>query len=184
MKKIEAAYYTRDKRRFGRHKSIPDNPENYLWSLGEYRTKIRLDDLPEWYCSVLDRCTDYGPGWVKTRGVTEVKYTYVKENHLFKDDYLYISYGEPMIPVYGHYVKDRIIDYEGAVCFDGLDILDLILYIEHYSPEADTSEVRRMIDEKILYLHDHEKEYYRSCFGTSDLINIWEHCADQLPKFD
>ena len=35
-------------------------------------------------------------GYVKMVGIVDMKYTYCKENHLFKDDYLYISYKEPL----------------------------------------------------------------------------------------
>ena len=35
-------------------------------------------------------------GFVKTSGVKDLYYTYIKENHLFKDDYLYISYNNKL----------------------------------------------------------------------------------------
>ena len=35
-------------------------------------------------------------GYIRTSGVVDIGYTYIKENHLFKDDYLYISYKEKL----------------------------------------------------------------------------------------
>lgn len=41
-------------------------------------------------------------GFVKTSGVKDLYYTYLKENHLFKDDYLYISYYKKIKGKYGN----------------------------------------------------------------------------------
>lgn len=98
---------------------------------------------------------------------------------MFKDDYLYISYDEPLVPIFSNWGKhDHIVDYTAgdkrSFCIDGNNIVRLILAIEKYSPDVDTTEVRRLIDEKIEYLMKYESDYYMSCFRTTDKVDVFE----------
>ena len=175
-KKLNSPVYTLG--RMCKYRRTEDSDSGTLYSHGEYKTKIRVEDLSEDYIKCHARVFSYLFGFVKTSGVKYVAYTYCKENHVFKDDYLYISYDEPLVPVYSEWLPDYITDYtvgeKRSFCIDGNDIIRLVLAIEKYSPDADTSEVRRLIDEKIEYLRTKEIDYYKSCFGTTDKVDIFE----------
>ena len=66
------------------------NEDGTLFS-GHYRTKIKPEDLPEWYL--------YGRyykrfGYMSTKGITDMLYIPSRfSNHYLKDDFLLISYG-------------------------------------------------------------------------------------------
>lgn len=94
-KRINSVIYTKGK--FGkgwRETCDTDNP--FLYSHGRYPTKITVEDLPEDYLKIHSRVIWYMQGYLKTSGIVDMKYTWMKENHLFKDDYIYISYKEPL----------------------------------------------------------------------------------------
>lgn len=94
-KKINSNIYTFGK--FGKgFREILDTDNPYLYSHGRYPTKITADDLPEDYLEIHSRVIWYMTGFIKTSGVKEIKYTWMKENHLFKDDYVYLSYSKPI----------------------------------------------------------------------------------------
>ena len=165
--------YTKD------YRVTDDTDSGTLYSHGRYKTKIKPEDLPDDYIKCHARVFWYMFGYVKTSGVKYVAYTYCKENHVFKDDYLYISYDEPLVPIFSNWGKhDHIVDYTAgdkrSICIDGNNIVRLILAIEKYSPDVDTTEVRRLIDEKIEYLMKYESDYYMSCFRTTDKVDVFE----------
>jgi len=73
----------------GHHKYITNN-DGTLFS-GPYRTKIKPEDLPEWYM--------YGRyhkrfGYMSTKGITDLVYIPSRfSNHFLKDDCLLVAYG-------------------------------------------------------------------------------------------
>lgn len=83
-------YTLGDYKRIGRHIRYVTNEDGTLFS-GHYRTKIRPEDLPEWYL--------YGRyykrfGYLSTKGITDMVYIPSRfSNHYLKDDCLLISYG-------------------------------------------------------------------------------------------
>jgi len=175
-KRLNSPVYTLG--RMVRCRMTEDSTSGTLYSYGRYKTKIKVEDLPEDYIKCHARVFWYLFGFVKTSGVKSVAFTYCKENHVFKDDYLYIGYQGPLVPVYSEYLEGYICDYKdgehSSLCVDGSDIVRLVLAIEKYSPDVDTSEVRRLIDEKIEYLRTKETDYYKSCFNTTEKIDIFE----------
>lgn len=68
---------------------------NCLYAKGIYPTKLTVNDLPESYISVYS-CRDFA--YVNAAGVKDMVYfpCYISDNHLFKDDSLYVSYDEPI----------------------------------------------------------------------------------------
>ena len=58
---------------------------------GHYPKKIKKEDLPEDFVEFHSRSIWYMYGYLKTSGVIDVGYNPFKINHLFKDDYIYIS---------------------------------------------------------------------------------------------
>ena len=98
MKKINPYFYTQGK--FGkRFRETVDTNNEYLYSRGHYPTKIKEEDLPEDYIEFRSRVIWYMIGYLKTSGVVDMDYKALKINHLFKDDYLYISYKEKLIKI-------------------------------------------------------------------------------------
>lgn len=164
-KRINSPLYTEG--RFGkgfRETQDEDNP--YLYSRGRYPTKIKKEDLPEEYIRIMSRTLWYLYGYLKTSGIIDMKYEMCKINHLFKDDYLYISYHEPLR-------KDQItagyFDYvNDDVCICGNDIIPVVLAAEKYSG-YDIAEIKKQIEEKrIWYKENCYEDYYRQ-FGDEDV---------------
>ena len=83
-------YTVEDIKRVGGHFRYVTNEDGTLLS-GHYRTKIKPDDLPEWYL--------YGRyykrfGYMSTKGITDLAYLPNRfSNHHLKDDCLFIAYG-------------------------------------------------------------------------------------------
>lgn len=138
-----------------------NNPEGYLfagWNTG-FRTKIKPEDLPESYVYI----SNYKKhGYLETAGVVDVLYMPSTFNdHTFKDDFLYISYGEPLY-------------YDGNKPFDifvsadeyisGNDIVDVVKGIEK------NNQVNADILNKIAEIKHNMVRKYNAC----DENHRWE----------
>ena len=172
-KKIGAYLYTIGK--FGKgYREVINTDYPFLYSGGVYPTKLTASDLPDDYIPIHSRVIWYMRGFLRTAGITDMKYTYVKENHLFKDDYIYISYHGKIKKVDETEGIFRILDYvDYDVCVCGNDIVDIVLASEKYSG-FDTAEVRKGIEEKRVWLRDNEPDYYERCVGEDeDIFSLW-----------
>lgn len=169
-KKIASFIYTLGK--FGKkHREILDTGNPNLYSHGVYPTKITEEDLPEDYLKIESRVIWYMTGFIKTSGVKDIKYRWVKENHLFKDDYIYLSYHDPISKQTDKYGFTDYTDYDLCVC--GNDIIEIVLWVEKYSG-IDTGEVRREIEAKRVWLRDNEKDYYNQFVKEDkDIFDLW-----------
>ena len=172
-KKIGAYLYTIGK--FGKgYREVINTDYPFLYSGGVYPTKLTVSDLPDDYIPIHSRVIWYMHGFLRTSGITDMKYTYVKENHLFKDDYIYISYHGKIKKVDETDGIFKIIDYvDYDVCVCGNDIVDIVLAAEKYSG-FDTAEVRKGIEEKRVWLRNNEPDYYERCVGEDeDIFTLW-----------
>ena len=88
MARINSNWYTKGKFDRKNWRNTLDTENEFLYSKGRYHTKIKKEDLPKDYTEIRSRTIWYMTGFVKTSGVNDLYYTYIKENHLFKDDYL------------------------------------------------------------------------------------------------
>ncbi len=169
-KRIVASVYTRGK--FGRRwRQTLDTSNPYLYSHGRYPTKILREDLPEDYIEFRSRVIWYMTGYLKMSGIVDMDYTWIGENHLFKDDYVYISYSEPLKEELTKWGYRDIVDYDVCVC--GNDIVDIVLAAEKYSG-FDTSAVRARIEEKRVWLRDNEPDFYARYVGEDkDIFSLW-----------
>ena len=123
-KRIGANLYTQGK--FGKRlRETLDTENTFLYSDGRYPTKLTAADLPEDYIKIHSRVIWYMKGYLRTSGIVDMKYTWVRENHLFKDDYIYISYHGPLKEVTSRWGFRDIDDYDICVC--GNDIIDIVL---------------------------------------------------------
>lgn len=79
-----------------RYTEAEPDPEGNLLAYGRYRTKIQEQDLPDWYI------TGYmykSYGFMSAKGVKHLVYLpNYHFDHLYKDDFLFISYKEEITP--------------------------------------------------------------------------------------
>ena len=169
-KRIVAQFYT--KGRFGKRiRETVDTDNPFLYSQGRYPTRITEEDLPEYYIPIQSRSIWYMNGFLKTTGIVDLDYTYCKENHLFKDDYIYISYSEKLRSEIGRWGSRDIVNYDVCIC--GNEIIDIVLAAEKYSG-FDTTEVRKKIEEKRVWLRDNEPDFYAWAVGEDrDIFDLW-----------
>ena len=128
-----------------------------------YKTKMKPSDLPEWYCDVHRYW--WNRNMINTKGVVDIKYTWVRENHFMKDSVLRISYTgkiEEYYPEYefrGKMRKCSISDYRnvGSMVF-GNDIFKCLAYIKKYS-NFDISKVRKEFVKQCKWLKENEPEF-------------------------
>ena len=127
-KRITAPFYTETKVGL---KGLFHNtrlPNGYLYSKGEYKTKITAEDLPEYYI--------YGwifksLGYISVLGVKDIVYKpNYHINHLHKDDFLYISYDKPIVETKDKYGYDVREGYDALLY--GHMILDFIRAVRKY----------------------------------------------------
>ena len=144
-------YYAWDKKRHCHVRKT--DPDGYLFSHGRYKTKIRAADLPEWYVfGYFYKCH----GFLSAKGIKHMVYRPNKSwNHMFKDDFLFISYDKPI-----RHTTDHIIDY---VDYDeriyGGVIVEFLEAAEKYSG-YDISEIKAQIEDKRLWFKEHYPDDY------------------------
>lgn len=178
-KRITANLYTRGK--FGnRLRETLDTKNPFLYSLGRYPTKITAEDLPENYVEFQSRAIWYMTGYLKTSDIFDIGYTWIKENHLFKDDYIYISYKEKLRIETNKWGFKDYTNYDVCIC--GNSIIDIVLATEKYS-NCDTSFVRSEIEKKRIWLRDNEPEEYARIVGEDrNIFEIWTEKGYIDPK--
>ena len=108
--------------------------------------KIKIDDLPDWY--VFGRFYKHW-GYLSAKGVKSLVYEPNRfSNHMFKDDFLYISYDAQIVPN-----PDRQTTWHKYTGFDeyiyGSAIISFLRAAEQYSG-YDITEIKAQIEEKLL----------------------------------
>lgn len=168
-KKITALVYTEGK--FGKgYREILDTDNPNLYSRGKYPTKITAEDLPEDYIRIHSRVLWYMHGYIKTSGIVDMAYKARKINHMFKDDYLYISYKEKLVPEVGRWGFLEYTNYDIAVC--GNSIVPIVLAAEKYSG-FDATEIRKQIEDKRIWFRDNQPDDYKHEVGFDE--DIFDH---------
>ena len=130
------------------------DPNGFLLSGGRYRTKIRPEDLPEWYV--------FGylykrHGYISAKGVRHLVYRPNKcWNHMLKDDFLFISYDKPI-----ESSNDDLFSFTGydERIYGGI-IIDFLKAAEKYS-NYDISGIKAQIEDKRHWLKSHYPEDYK-----------------------
>lgn len=167
-KRFNAVLYTQG--RFGKEiRQTLDTDSEFLYSMGIYPTKIRAEELPEDYVKIRSRSIWYMTGWLKTSGIKDMKYSWARFNHVFKDDYLHISYDKPIEPKKDDF-GTTYCNAEISIC--GSDIVPLVLAAERNSG-FDTTEVRAEIEKKRRWLIENG---YSPCDGIDlEQTDVFEH---------
>ena len=171
VKQIKSLLYTKGHFGKGFRETVDTDNEN-LYSHGRFPTKIKKEDLSEYYKEFKSRAIWYMTGYLKTSGVKDVYYIYVKENHLFKDDYLYISYNDKLKIEKTEYGTEKCENYDICVC--GSDIIPILFEIEKNS-QIDTTMARNKIIEKFEWWKKNEEDDYKSWFKDEEVDDILEY---------
>lgn len=170
-KRFNSPIYTKGK--FGKLYRETINTDNEcLYSHGIYPTKIKKEDLPEYYIEICSRTFWYLTAYLKTTGIIDIKYEMCKVNHMFKDDFLYISYHEPLQKgeIISGYIS--VVNYDVVIC--GGYIIPVLLAAEKYS-NYDISEIHQQIDEKRIWYKEHYYDDYMREIGNKneDLFELY-----------
>ena len=125
-----------------------------------YKTKMRLSDFPDYYCDVQRYSSNHDI--LNAKGVKDVLYTWVKENHFMKDSVLHISYSGKLKPYHEQYTFNG---KKIASCFTsytdedemvfGHDIFKFLAYAKKYSGIS-LSKVRKAFIDQCEWLKEHE----------------------------
>ena len=179
MKKINAYFYTQGK--FGKHfRETVDTKNEFLYSRGHYPTKIKKEDLTEDYIEFRSRVIWYMTGYLKTSGIVDIDYKALEINHLFKDDYLYISYKEKLKSEKNSWGYEKFVNYDICIC--GNDIIPIVLAIKKYS-NLDIDNVKQKIQNKVNWYRENCKDDYIRQFGDRE-IDIFEFMINIMRKED
>ena len=115
-RKKYANFYTDRKFKTINHNLITVTDENnYLFAKGVYKTKILEDDLPKYFVKVY-----YGTKnqYISIKNIKDMLYKpNYSTNHLYKDDFLYISYDKKIIinKMDNYYINYDILIYGSAI---------------------------------------------------------------------
>ena len=156
-KKIKANLYTETKTVWRNHQhQTVQNEDGALFSKGRYKTQILQADLPEWF---IEGNFYRHRGYLSAKGVKHLIYKPNKIfDHMFKDDFLYISYKQPIVPVTD---PQSVFKYDG---FDeyiwGWNIVHFLKAVEKYSG-YDISEIKEQIEQKRKWFEDAFPRFYQ-----------------------
>lgn len=146
--RIKAKLYTYTKIKCDKLNGLyyAQNNNDYLFSELRYPTKIKAEDLPEWY---IEGNYYRNRGFLSSKGV---KYLVYKpnyfSNHFHKDDFLYISYDKPIEKKEVERFGYKSYDYVGYdYLISGFYIIDFIMAVKKWS-NYDTDEIEKELIKK------------------------------------
>lgn len=177
-KKITANWYTKGKLN-RRNWQIDEDENGYLYSEGRNLTKLKKEDLTVDYIEFRSRTIWYMDGYLKTSGVKDLFYEYRKDNHLFKNDYLYISYDRKIEEIKDEYGGEELRYFDFIIC--GGNIIKVLLAIEKNS-DIDTTEVRNKIKEKFKWWKENEQDDYKRSFEGKEIDDIFMYYEKLLNR--
>ena len=165
-KKFNSNLYFAEKMVWRDHYRWYIKPEDGTLYSGCYPTKIKPEDLPDWYV--------YGRyykrwGYLSTKGITDLLYIPSKfSNHFLKDDCLYISYGGKITE------NSDLNDWEHYVGWDervwGNEIIDVLKGARQFS-NYEISMFIGQLKEKVEWL---KKEY-----PDEYVVRNWHYDVDK-----
>ena len=165
MKKFNSVWYSiEDIRWVNKERRYVSDKNGYLYSNAKYNTKIKSEDLPEWYI--------YGRyykrfGYLSAKGVVDVYYIPNKIfNHYLKYDDMFISYTGKIDKT----TKDilEVASQKDLYHVYGLEILYMLKGIKKYS-NYDISEIIEQLKDKMQWFKEnHPKDFEHEC-GDFDL---------------
>lgn len=154
-KSIRSTLYMESKVKWIKHELYAErDPDGFLFAGGRYRTKILPEDLPEWFIRgyLYKRY-----GYISAKGVKHLLYApnYAFDNHLYKDDLLFISYDLKIEPLQN---KDGFPWYQGYKhIISGPLIAEFTEAAQKYS-EYDVGEIRKELARKRAWYYERNPE--------------------------
>ena len=150
-KKFNSHLYFAEKMVWRDHQRWYIKPEDGTLYSGCYPTKIKPEDLPDWY--VFGRYYKRW-GYMSTKGIADLLYRPSKfSNHFLKDDCLYISYKDKISE------NPDVTDWEHYIGWDervwGSEIIDILKGARQFS-NYDIASFIEQLKEKVEWL---KKEY-------------------------
>ena len=151
----EELEYWKDKAYWYVFKKLPDHRLYSGWGFS-HPTKLTPEDLPDDYI-LLSNYKKHG--YIRTSGVRSVIYKPSSfHNHTFKDDFLFISYSVELGEFVAGFEEKSTFDLCDEYIF-GNDIIDFIAAMDKYSPDIDTSLIKKqMVDQYNAYCEEMGKE--------------------------
>lgn len=161
MNKIKRNYYSKQKIVCINHQlQYVENENGYLYANGVYPTRIKTENLPEWFVSG----RYFGcQGYISTKGIVDLKYVpNLWINHFLKDDFMLVSYNEQIRQVSES--KHSLEKYDGYdTVIYGTAILHFLKAVQKYS-DIDISKIASQIQEKADMMpkkHPEEFEHFK-----------------------
>ncbi|MCM1222892.1 MAG: hypothetical protein NC548_51410, partial [Lachnospiraceae bacterium] len=125
-----------------------EDPDGYLFADGRWRTKIKPEDIPDWYV--------YGymykrHGFISAKGVVDIIYEpdYFVENHVHKYDNLFVSFTHKLTRVSSEYGHTHCEDYDYIL--DAGIIYNYLKKVKIYSPQIEVEEMLREAEMKVAW---------------------------------
>lgn len=148
-----------------------------------YKTKMKPSEFPEHYCDV--HRFWYTRNLINTKGVVDLHYSWIEENHFMKDSVLRISYTGKIEEYHDNFkVGDKIVisvftDYTnvGAMVF-GNEIFKCLGYIKKYS-NYDLTDVRNEFIRQCEWLKANEPEFAPE---TDDFGKWFDETIEEMTK--
>lgn len=157
--KVTELHFTREK-----------SNEGYLYSHAKYPTKIKPEDLPEWYM--------HGRffkqwGYLSAKGVTDMVYkpnNWV--NHLFRDDILFIKYGGS--------IEQNSVGWceQYDMVLDGWDMVYFLAYLKVFQNYDVEPYLEQMRDKVRLYQQTNPEEH--DCITVEEFNQHFNSKYEQL----
>ena len=168
MMKKYSNYYHDGKMKYSREKGhyYYIDKDNYLFSKGIYKTKIKEEDLPYYFVKI----------WLYPRyeyiSLKGIKYIHYRPsfftNHWRKDDFLFISYDNEFT------LNDRGFSYDCDVSIHGPEINNFIDELEKYGFNKNKiSEIRKLMDKKDKWFNYWEEHDWNGNY-SSTTDEIWK----------
>lgn len=151
----------------------------YYYGLNRnYPTKIKPEDLPESFMKYWDGNSQH---YLETAGVVDILYQPVINNHVFRDDSLYISYTNKI----NYYNKNddrderftnwlkvkNEMEYERIWVWDG-EIIEFLLMAEKYSG-YNIEPIKEQMWNKMLLLKKYETKLFEEQVKNKETFNSW-----------
>lgn len=146
-KKLNSYLYTCGK--IDAYRGSSEDP--YLYSKGRYATKITAEDLTDDYVKIRSRVIGYMDGYLKTSGIVDIQYRPTRINHMFKDDFLFISYSDKLDMLEDDWDMADCVRSDFFMC--GSDIPYIVLAAKKNSC-FDTSDIEDRIEQKRIWFRD------------------------------
>lgn len=157
-------------------RNLSDDNLYYYGLDRNYPTKIKPEDLPKSFMKYWDGNAYH---YLDTAGVVDIVYQPVIENHVFKDDSLYISYTDKIKYKNKYENEDERfsgwLDVEDEMKYEriwGGEIIKFLLMAEKYSG-YNIEPIKEQMWNKMLLLQKYETETFDKQVRNKEHFNSW-----------